>query len=189
MTQLDLIEAVRGHLDEQEEFVCSQVRGLGREALNWKAAPDGWSVAQCLDHLIRTADMYLGALDAAISAAPPRAEEAHRNTWLGGKIIAAVGPDSKANVPVPKPLIPSEAPFDESICDRFLDQIGVIRALVSRAESVDLNRAKLSSPMLKLIRFNLGDALLILGVHGLRHIRQARRVIDAPEFPASKLPV
>jgi hypothetical protein len=189
VTQQELIAAVRGDLDEQEQIVREELSHLDGGALNWKPGPDEWSVAQCLDHLIRSADPYLELLNTAISGAQPRGEDPFRPTWIGNKMATAVAPDAPANIPVPKPFVPGDGPFDEAVLHRFLQQLDELRPILVRAEAVDLNKTKMSSPIAKVVRFNLGDGLLILGIHGVRHTRQARRVAKSPGFPgASKLP-
>ena len=51
------------------------------------------------------------------------------------------------------------------------------------AKGIDLRRNKVTSPVSKLIRINLGDALLILVVHSQRHLQQIARVRAHPDFP------
>jgi hypothetical protein len=43
----------------------------------------------------------------------------------------------------------------------------------------------MSSPVAKLIRLNLGDAINILVVHTQRHLQQMARIRNHPEFPTS----
>ncbi|MDP2497291.1 MAG: DinB family protein, partial [Candidatus Palauibacterales bacterium] len=40
--------------------------GLTPEQLSWRPEPDAWSIAECLDHLVRTGEAYLEVLDEAI---------------------------------------------------------------------------------------------------------------------------
>jgi len=40
---------------------------LSDEQLNWKPRPDSWSVAQCMDHLIKSNDEVKPAIDAKIN--------------------------------------------------------------------------------------------------------------------------
>ena len=55
------------------EFTASDARAeaisrtLTRDQLNWKPRPDAWSVGQCLAHLAAGNELYLDAIEAALT--------------------------------------------------------------------------------------------------------------------------
>jgi len=46
-------------------------------------------------------------------------------------------------------------------------------------------KVKITSPFAKFVRYNIGDSLLIIANHNLRHLKQAGRVMKSEKFPAS----
>ena len=51
-----------------------------------------------------------------------------------------------------------------------------IAALLDRASALDLNRVRIASPILKIIRLNLGDCFEVNIQHATRHLDQVERV-------------
>jgi hypothetical protein len=56
---------------------------------------------------------------------------------------------------------------------------------ISRADGIDLVRAKAKSPILPLFTWSLGAMFAIMLAHERRHIWQAREVRNAAGFPQS----
>ena len=54
----DRIDHVCGELRTISDDARASFGSLSGEQLNWKPAADSWSVAQCLDHLIRTNEQF-----------------------------------------------------------------------------------------------------------------------------------
>jgi hypothetical protein len=48
---------------EAEERVRFHFSGMNAAQLNWQPAPTGWSIAQCLDHLIASHNIYFSDLE------------------------------------------------------------------------------------------------------------------------------
>ena len=55
--------------------------------------------------------------------------------------------------------------------------------LLRRADGVDISRAKVTSPLSKLLKLRIGAAFAILAAHGRRHLWQARQVRRQAGFP------
>ncbi len=53
-------------LDAIERNAQGLVAGLTEEGGRWRARPDSWSVAECLDHLATGNRVYLGAMQPAV---------------------------------------------------------------------------------------------------------------------------
>jgi uncharacterized damage-inducible protein DinB len=52
------IDEIVDRLNEVTRDARAAFGGLSHEKLNWKPAPERWSVAQCLDHLITINRLY-----------------------------------------------------------------------------------------------------------------------------------
>jgi hypothetical protein len=62
------------------------------------------------------------------------------------------------------------------VAERLLGHLDALRDLVAEAAGFDWRRLHVRSPLVPLLRFNLGDAFLILVVHAERHAGQMERV-------------
>jgi hypothetical protein len=54
-----------------------------------------------------------------------------------------------------------------------------------QANGVDLARARVRIPISSWVRIPLGSGFQLMIVHSRRHLAQARRVMDADNFPGS----
>lgn len=86
-------------------------------------------------------------------------------------------------MPSPKVFRPSQSPAIEDALEKFLRQQADFLGFVAEAEGLDYNKTRLRSPVTPLMRYSLADAFVVTVVHGWRHLAQARRVREAPDFP------
>jgi|SRR6185295_18091775 len=56
------IVALEAGLDAAERDARALVEGLAEAAAGWRARPGSWSVAECLDHLATSNEVYLEAM-------------------------------------------------------------------------------------------------------------------------------
>lgn len=160
--------------------------GLDREQLNWSPAPGKWSIAQCLVHLNAVDRAYVQRLERGI-------EEARERGLLGGGkvrygllerwLIRSMEPPPRRRFPAPRPAVPAAEDHDPEVVGRFLATEERLIELLQLANGVDVVRAKIVSPLSKLLKLRLGAAFAFLAAHDRRHLWQARRVRQHPEFP------
>ncbi|HEY5992933.1 MAG TPA: DinB family protein [Candidatus Udaeobacter sp.] len=161
--------------------------GLTEDQLNWKPAPEKWSIAQCLEHLAVTSSKFdpyfASALARARKANPIKSALTYRPTLVGGWLIKQVMPEAKRKVPAPKVFRPSESSAIHGALESFLKQQEKFLEFVLATDGVDYNKTRLRSPVTPLMRYSLADAFVVTVVHGQRHLGQARRVRETPGFP------
>jgi hypothetical protein len=161
---------------------------LGEAQLYWPQPDRGWSVAQVFEHLVRINESYLAPLGAAIERAR-RAGGAGgvgrpwKPSFFGRLLIGSSAPEAKRRMKAPKLWSP-EASIRRDVVDAFLDTQTRLDRLLAEADGLDLNRIRLGSPAMKLIRLNAGDVFVVLNLHALRHLNQVERIRQRPEFPA-----
>jgi hypothetical protein len=68
------------------------------------------------------------------------------------------------------------------LLERYLEQL---RAIRREAAGLDLRRTRVVSPVTRLVRMNVGDALALLLTHERRHLGQIGRVRESAGFPAA----
>jgi hypothetical protein len=176
----------------ETENLCGQARqlvaGLSEDQLNWKPAPDRWSIAQCLNHLAVATEKFGPYLTEAlahgkakypVNSAPP-----YQPSWMGGWLIKQLLPEATRKIPAPKIFRPAEAAPIHGALDQFINEHQKFLTFVRQADGLDYNKTKMRSPVTPLMRYSLADAFVITAVHGQRHLAQARKVRETPGFPA-----
>jgi hypothetical protein len=74
--------------------------------------------------------------------------------------------------------VPPPDPGAATVVGDLLDQQDRLDAAIEAASRADLT-VRLASPASKFLRFRLGDVLLLLSRHQLRHLGQARRALGS----------
>lgn len=159
--------------------------GLTVEQLNWKPSEKGWSVAQCLEHIILTNREFDAEFEKLASGT--RKNSFWENVspfsgWAGRFLIKAVSEDSKkAKAPSDRIVPPSNIPGD--IVPQFVEHIADVNKQIESCAAADRQKTVVTSPFLFVFTYKLDDAFTVLVEHTKRHIRQAKRVIEAEGFP------
>ena len=178
------VAAITAELDQ----IGSEARGmfgeLTPEQVNWKPAPESWSIGQCLDHLIKSNEMFFGDMDEIASGT--RRNSFWENwspfsSFFGGLLISSLEKDGRKSKASAAATPPSDVPGD--IVERFVAHQAAVAEKVRATEGADWAKVVLTSPFLSLFTYRLGDGYRILTVHERRHLRQARRVMETEGFP------
>ena len=170
---------------ETDARVAALVEPLAERQRRWRPPDGGWSIADVLEHLCVVYDSYSGALHDLIDDSNARAAENGAQwgpTLVGGMMVKSFKSDRK--LPAPKLFRP--APDARAgVLEEFLSRERELLGRLERARHLELRKTKLASPVSRLIRINLGDALGILVQHARRHLGQMERVRARVGFPAS----
>lgn len=183
----DRIDEVTNELEQVTQGTRSAFGSLSHDQLNWKPMPDGWSIAQCLAHLIMINSLYFPVL------ASMRAGRAKPTFWerysplsglLGKLLIKTLSPEHLKKMKTNRKAEPSTSEIDVGILDRFAQhQTELIEHLRQIPYSVDRGRTIVTSPLHRWVTYSLDDCVTILVVHEKRHFQQAKRVMEAEGFP------
>ncbi|MEQ1644635.1 MAG: DinB family protein [Pyrinomonadaceae bacterium] len=180
------IKSIQTQLTEASTDAAASFGGLTVEQLNWKPSEKGWSVAQCLDHIIRTNHEF--DAEFAKLASGTRKNSFWENIspltgWGGRFLVKAVSEDSKkVKAPSKRIVPPSDLPGD--IVQQFVEHVGEVNKQVEACAGADREKTVVTSPFLFIFTYKLDDAFTVLVGHTKRHIRQAKRVMEADGFPA-----
>lgn len=157
--------------------------GLSAEQLAWRPESGAWGIADCFEHLRKMEKAYARGLADAVERAEP-GEAPFRPRWLARTFIALNGPEPKVKLPAPPAVRPKQdRPASADAIDRFLAQQEQTVGLVRAADGRDLNTGRFASPFSRLLRFSLGEGLTLLVRHEQRHLGQAHRIVERPDFP------
>jgi hypothetical protein len=146
----------------------------------------GWSVAQCIDHLNVTARLYLPQLDEGIANAIRQGrygEGPFKYWWIARLLVRTMGPPPRPRVRTPVAFEPPSGRTRREIMAAFgAYQVQYVDRL-RQANGLDLARARVRSPIASWIVMPLGTGFAAMIAHEKRHLWQARRVVEHPQFP------
>jgi DinB superfamily len=171
---------------EAGEKVRTEFTNLSLQQLNWKPAPESWSIGQCLDHLIVSDCLYFPDLK---KIAEKKFEMTLWERWnplndlFGKMLVHQLQEDVKRKVNTPKIFIPSASLIDAGILERFQKHLNMLSEYISATGEVDIDKTYITSPVSKFVTYNLRNAITILIQHIHRHINQALRVKSKEDFP------
>jgi hypothetical protein len=180
------LESLKGQVDAISEEAAWRFAKLSREQLNWKPAPEQWSIAQCLDHLIVTNRQYIPQIEAIIEG-KKRTTFWERLPWLphffGRLIIQSVDPARQKKVKTFDVFEPRQSDIPLSIVEDFRRHNEVLKSMMHRSDHVDHKKSIITSPAASYITYSLHDAFQFMVLHEKRHINQARKLTERKAFP------
>lgn len=167
------------------ESVISAFHDLNAIQLNWKPDAQSWSIAQCLDHLIVGNSAYFLTFQqiAESSYKPPFwARMSPFSGYFGKLMLDNFGAEVKKKYKAPPLFQPTQSEIQGTIVQDFIRHQQELLGLYGKMEQADPNTV-LASPALGLLTYPLRDTLKFLMGHELRHLGQAKRVLEHPQFP------
>lgn len=176
------IRALLDEFDRAEHEVEALIAGLSDAELNRQpAGATGWSVAQILEHVATSNDVYLTAVVDALAVARARGHRPRRGPivvpWFGRWFVGQLEPPPKRRLRAgTKTRPPSEAGKLEVLLHFRATQANA-RGFLRQFADLDLNRIRFANPFVPGLRFTCGTAFHILNAHTRRHLWQARQVL------------
>jgi hypothetical protein len=168
------------YLEKTRAGVVAAVSGLSDAQLNFKPAPERWSVAQVLEHIASAEDMLMGLVTGQVMTAPPRA--AGEDVKAIDDLILTAIPDRSQKRSAPEPLIPTNRYGSSADA---LKHFGESRAKTEAflKNTAGLRAHAVESPLGK--NLDPYQWLLFIAAHSERHTKQMLEVKADPNFPKS----
>lgn len=159
---------------------------LTPQEFNWSPKKDCWSIAQCLTHLIISSKLYSSAILNAVSTADP-ARKGDPGPYQYGlfsrMMIKALDPTNRRTYKAPRKFAPPfiHYPVDSVIAD-FESSGGRWEECLKFSTGLNLAKVKVTSPVMPLLRFQLGATFAMMVMHERRHLLQAQTVTTTAGF-------
>jgi hypothetical protein len=173
-------------LNKVTENVKTEFGGLNAEQLNWRVSEDSWSVGQCLDHLIKTNELFFGEFDKI--AAGSRQNSFWENwspfTKMAGNFLIKTLKSDEKKVKAPSQSIVPPSEIEPAIVAKFAAHQSELCAKIESIGGADPDKTVVTSPFMGLMTYTLGTGLEVIVEHEKRHFRQAARVMKSDRFPA-----
>lgn len=180
------INELATNIRSSSERVKQSFSSLTETQLNWKPAPEKWSVGECIDHLVITNKAYFPALENIAAGS-------HKNSlWQsisplsgmwGSMLLKAVLPGYPKKAKAPAVFIPSNSSVSKDIIDDLVKCNDQFISYLEKFRDLDLKKIIISSPVNGFITYSLDDTLKIITNHEIRHLDQAERVTNMDGFP------
>ena len=171
----DLVNQFERSKQELKELV----NGLTEEQVNKKPSKGGWSIGECVDHLIVTGKDYTNQIERGLKKAQQKnlmLKSGYKFSWLGRSFIKNIEPPVKRRFKVPARWMPDskltmKILIEEyySLQDRYID-------LLNDSKAFDILKVKLPSPATSLLRFSIYEMFAVNAAHQRRHLWQAANV-------------
>ena len=153
--------------------------------LNWQPDAGSWSIAQCLDHLLKTDHAMFEAIRRALDRDAPRTIWQRLPLWprlFGRLLITSQSPGGTQKYKTSAIGQPSASAIPPGVVERFADTQQTAIAGV-RALGADDAARILVSPFVSRITYSVLDGYRLVAAHQRRHLAQAGRVAQHPGFP------
>lgn len=180
------LEAAARQFESTKHEAAGLVASLTDVQVNWRPAPGRWSIGECLLHLATSTDAALASLDQAIAHAQERgwvARGPYRYGWFTRWNVRSMEPPPAFRMRTFRIFEPPATAMRGGAVARALaDSRDRLLERTRVAAGVDLKRAIVVSPAMRLFRLPLGGYLAFLAAHDRRHLWQARQVLQASGF-------
>ena len=169
------------YLKETSDYFTQHVKGLSNAQLDYKAAPDKWSVRQCMEH-IALSETFVFSLVENITKQPANPEKKTEAKFTDDMLKVALLDRSKKGQ-APEPIQPhgSFKTADEAVA-KFVEERNKHIGYIENTKD-DLRSHFMAHPF-----FGQLDAyqwVILLAAHTKRHTLQLEEVMADPGFPKS----
>jgi len=180
------LEQGRLYLRQTRNYVIGATQGLSEAQWKFKPAPDRWSIAEIVEHMVLTQEFVLGPVREQLAKAP--APPADRDYEQVDRLLMTAMPDRLSTFQAPEPLQPTGRWTPTAAYDRLLRNYGRLSDYLE--STPDLRQHIVEAPPIKAISKGGYDSMdgyqwvLALAAHTERHTKQILEVKADPHFPA-----
>ncbi len=175
--KLSLLSNLENQVDTHLQQAIQKYQNLSNEILLKSSESGGWSIAECLEHLVKYGEYYLPSFEKGLTnSVDNNQNKILKSTWLGRKAINSMNPEvGTKKYKAFKDYIPTKQSDGRAIVAQFINQQEKLLQILRIARAKDIQQIKIPISIAKFLKLNLGDALQFLIVHNERHIQQANR--------------
>ncbi|MGB7844508.1 MAG: DinB family protein [Candidatus Acidiferrum sp.] len=176
LTQAEKDKALQ-YLESTKKDVLDATKGLSEAKWNFKAAPDRWSIAECMEHIASAEDFIRDNISNGVMKAP--AVPGRDVAKIDAGIMENV-PERKTKVQAPEPLKPSNRfGSPEGSIKHFVESRSTTEEFLKNTEG--LRDHAVDSPVGG--KWDGYEFVLLIAAHSERHTNQIKEVKADPNFP------
>jgi len=179
MSKVDKIQFLESLEDKVENHLKETIhtfQNLHKTVLLKPADNNGWSMAQCFDHLNSYGNYYLPQIKKGLTAYKGESTTyTFSSTWLGTYFTNMMQPENTKKYKAFKGHIPSIELDAHAVLAEFIEQQEMLLSYLKQAKNVDINKVRIPISIAKFIKLKLGDVFQFMIAHDERHLQQAKR--------------
>jgi hypothetical protein len=166
-------------LAKTEQGVFNSLRGLSDAQLNFKPAPDKWSISECVKHIAIT-EMFLWKMTDSVLKQPADAAKRSAIKVTDDQVLQMI--ESRAQkVKTFTPLEPQNTPFKS--CPDALSSFYDSRKMLTDFMATTSDDMRDHVITLPFGSFDSYQMILFIAAHSNRHTQQIEEVKADPNFP------
>lgn len=171
-------EMAISELTKTQDLLRSAVDGLSDAQLNYKATPDAWSVAECVEHLAISEGMIGGMLQGALQTAADPSKRGDVKMTDEQLLAMIVNRDQK--VKTGEAFEPSGkfGSYEDTLIEFISKREAHIAYLNSTEDDLRNHYGQLPFGTIDGLQI-----LLFMSGHTERHVKQMQEVMAHPDFP------
>ena len=178
LTQAEKDKAL-AYLESTKNAVLEAAKGLSPAQMNFKPAPDRWSVAECLEHIASAEDYLRGLITEKVMTSP---DVPGRDVKAIDEGILKGVPDRSTKRQAPEPLKPVNKYGSPAGSEKhFVESRATTEAYLKT--SPDLRQHAMAGPAGP--PMDGYEWILLIAAHSERHTKQIEEVKADPNFPKS----
>lgn len=167
------------YFNETTAELEKQVSGLSEAQLQFKPAPDKWSISQCLEHIIRSERMIFDMAKKGLDQDPQ--PERRKEIKLTDDNLKNALTDRSHKYQAPKELQPEGIYKDvKTALTDFTAARQPVIDYIKKADAEDLRNHVSDSPTGPIDGY---QALMFIAAHSARHTKQIAEIKANPNFP------
>jgi hypothetical protein len=166
-------------LKETKKGIWDATKGLSQAQLQFRSAPDKWSVEDCMKHIAITEQMLWGMVEGGLKQ--PANPEKRADVKMKDEDVIKNIEDRSTKVKTAPPMEPVNTPYKSitEAWDSFAKNRDKLIEYVNTTND-DLRNHISTSPIGV---FDSYQMILFIGAHSNRHMQQMNEVKADPNFP------
>ncbi len=168
------------HLKQSQKQLQKAVKGLSDAQLNFKASPESWSIAECVEHLAISESVIFSFIDGSLkTAADPSLRSEVKMT---DEQIIQLTTDRSTKVKTREVFEPKNSfgSFQGALDEFNNRRKGSLKYVKFTKD--DLRNHYFDFPFGKADTYQV---LLFMSGHSIRHLKQIEEILATPTFPSS----
>jgi hypothetical protein len=171
----------RSSIETTTKDYVNSFSGLDSTILNTKPNANTWSIAQVIDHVIKSNETYYPLIKQVRDGnykVPALGKIGFIHRFLGNLILNGVEPTRKRKIKTFPIWQPSASNIDTGIIQRFQEHQKELVNFIESSKDLLEKDILISSPANKNIVYKLDKAFDILVAHERRHYNQALEILE-----------
>jgi len=172
-----LLNNLENQVEKHLQLVIYTFQNLPAATLLLPSVTNGWSIAQCLQHLNAYGYYYLPAIENGLTKNPGKPDTAtFTSTWLGRYFTHTMDPaTNQKKYKAFKAYNPPPDLDAYAVVAEFIQQQETLLSYLKKSRTADLNVIKIPVSIASWLKLRLGDVLQFVIAHNQRHLLQAQR--------------